>query len=240
MTDKILFLNRLIINHLDIIIVRLSAFFNKCIEEYNSSITMVKDWLKKNRLVRGVYFFYRRYFGYPRKAFGFLGDNVSLRPPLEISNPKNVYLYGDNGLSDAIILTTNARFIMKQHSGSAPGLRVSTGNHAMILGRFYRTITEREKPKGLDKDVIVESDVWIGMNVTLLSGVTIGRGATLAAGAIVTKDVVPYSITGGVPAKFIKFKWTIDEIIEHEKHLYPEEERYSREDLELIFSKFST
>lgn len=127
---------------------------------------------------------------------------------------------------------------MKPHSGSAPGLKVSTGNHAMILGRFYRTITEEEKPKGLDKDVIVESDVWIGMNVTLLSGVTIGRGATIASGAVVTKDVLPYSISGGVPSKFIKFKWSIDQILEHEAKLYPEDERYTREQLEEIFEKW--
>ena len=48
---------------------------------------------------------------------------------------------------------------MKAHSGAAEGLRVTTGNHAMILGRFYRSITEAEKPSGLDQDVIVESDV---------------------------------------------------------------------------------
>ena len=172
---------------------------------------------------------------YPKRSFGFIGEGVSLFPPVFISNPKNVFLYGDNGLSNASILTTNARFIMKPHSGAAAGLRVSTGNHAMILGRFYRTITEDEKPKGLDKDVVVESDVWIGMNVTLLAGVTIGRGATLATGAVVTKDIPPYCVAGGVPAKFIKFKWTIDQIIEHEKRLYPEEERLSRDFLEQLF-----
>lgn len=199
----------------------------------------LKDRIKQNRLVLGLYFIYRRYFGYSRKSFGLVGENVSLTPPLEISNPRNVFLYGDNGLSDAIILASNARFIMKPHSGAASGLRVSTGNHARIVGRFYRTITENEKPGGLDKDIIVESDVWIGMNVTILAGVTIGRGATLAAGAVVTKDVVPYSVTGGVPARFIKFYWTIDQIIEHEKQLYPSHERFSREYLESLFSENS-
>ena len=65
---------------------------------------------------------------------------------------------------------------MKPHSRAAECLRVSTGKHAMILGRFYRSIKECEKPKGLDKDVIVESDVWKGRNVTLLSGVHIATG----------------------------------------------------------------
>ena len=127
---------------------------------------------------------------------------------------------------------------MKPHSGAAEGLRVSTGNHARIVGRFYRTITEAEKPNGLDKDIVVESDVWIGRNVTLLAGVTLGRGCTIAAGAVVSRSTPPYSVCGGVPARFIKFYWTIDQILEHESKLYPEEERYTRERLEKIFEKY--
>lgn len=152
-------------------------------------------------------------------------------PPLTFANPKNVFLYGDNGLKDAKIFTKNARFIMKPHSGAAEGLRVSTGNHAMVLGKFYRSIKEKDKPKGLDADVVVESDVWIGRNVTLLAGVHIGRGCTIGAGAVVTKPMPPYCVVVGVPAKPIKMKWTIDEILQHEALLYPEEERFSREEL---------
>ena len=142
-------------------------------------------------------------------------------------------------LENATILCTNAKFIVKKYAGTTPGLIVSTGNHAMIPGRFYRTITESEKPEGLDKDVIIECDAWVGSRVVLLSGVTIGRSCTVAAGSVVTKSTPPYSIVGGVPAKFIKFKWTIDEILEHEAALYPEEERYSREELETIFTKYN-
>ena len=169
--------------------------------------------------------------------FGFVGDHVTLGPPLVLSKPSNIYLYGDNGIKNAIIYTNNACFVMKPHSGAAEGLRVSTGNHAMILGRFYRSIKDEEKPNGYDKDVVVESDVWIGRNVTLLGGVNIGRGCTIGAGSVVTKSTPPYSVVVGVPAKPIKFKWSIDEILQHEKTLYPEDQRFSRIELESIFSK---
>ena len=92
--------------------------------------------------------------------------------------------------------------------------------------------------KGLDKDVIVESDVWIGRNVTILAGVHIGRGCTIGAGSVVTKSMPPYCTCVGVPARPIKVKWTIDEILQHESQLYPKEERFSKEGLMEIYDKF--
>ena len=58
----------------------------------------------------------------------------------------------------------------------------------------------------------IGNDVWIGNNVIIKYGVKIGDGAILGAGAVVTKDVEPYSIVGGVPAKVIKYRFSPDEI----------------------------
>ena len=60
--------------------------------------------------------------------------------------------------------------------------------------------------------VQIGNDVWIGTNATLLGGITIGDGAIIAAGAVVTKDVAPYSIVGGVPAKLIKMRFDEEDI----------------------------
>ena len=56
-------------------------------------------------------------------------------------------------------------------------------------------------------DIVVGDDVWIGYGSTIMSGVHIGQGAVIAAGAVVTKDVPPYAIVGGVPAKVIRYRF---------------------------------
>lgn len=197
--------------------------------------------IKDNRFIRGLYFWYKRYCGYSRKSFGYLGENAKLIPPLDIVNPHNVFMYENTKIEDSTISAAIGKFIMKKYSAAAEGLSVHTGNHMMVVGKFYRTVTNEDKLQSgqvFDKDVIVNEDCWIGCNVTLLAGAHIGRGSIVAAGAVVNKSTPPYAVIGGVPAKVIKFKWTIDEILEHESVLYPEEERFSREELETIFAQY--
>lgn len=78
-----------------------------------------------------------------------------------------------------------------------------------------------------DKDVIIEGDAWFGINVTVLSGVHIGRGSVIAAGSVINRSFPPYSIIGGVPAKLLKYRFSVDEILKHEEMLYPSSQRYT-------------
>jgi galactoside O-acetyltransferase len=52
--------------------------------------------------------------------------------------------------------------------------------------------------------IVIEDNVWLAANVTVVGGVRIGRGSVIAAGAVVTSDIEPYSIAGGVPARLIR------------------------------------
>lgn len=61
--------------------------------------------------------------------------------------------------------------------------------------------------------IIIEDDVWVGANAVILPGVTVGRGAIVGANAVVTKDVMPYTIVGGIPAKLIKNRFSASKII---------------------------
>lgn len=76
-----------------------------------------------------------------------------------------------------------------------------------------------DSPRGDSFEVVVEDDVWIGHGAIVLSGVTIGAGAIVAAGAVVTKDVPPYSIVGGNPAKLLRQRFTDAQLQEHCRRL---------------------
>lgn len=78
-----------------------------------------------------------------------------------------------------------------------------------VLWEGYQSITGHPATNG---DVIIENDVWIGTGTTILSGVIIGNGAVIGAGSVVTKDVAPYTIVAGNPARLIKKRFD-DEVI---------------------------
>lgn len=190
--------------------------------------------IKRFKHALGIWIYY--YITPNPKKLGYFGKNASLGIPADLKKPENIYLYDHAriGRRSTIMTMGNSRFIMKRESGAAEGLTVITSNHKQQIGQF-RTGGNDDNSY---RDIIVEEDVWIGINVTLLSGAHIGRGAIIGAGAVVRKNVPPYAVVVGNPGRIIKFKWSIDDIIEHEKKLYSKEERYTREELEQYIKSF--
>jgi acetyltransferase-like isoleucine patch superfamily enzyme len=172
-----------------------------------------------------------------RPLFGSYGKNFWFDPDGQYSF-QNIDI-GDNvslGLRPTLI-AAHSFIRIGNNVMFGPEVTIRGGNHRTdIIGRFMTAVGPQEKRSIDDQGVIIEDDVWIGTRAIILHGVLIGRGAIVAAGAVVTKDVPPYAIVGGMPARVIKFRWDVDNIIRHEAALYTPEKRLHREKLE----KFQT
>lgn len=97
-----------------------------------------------------------------------------------------------------------------------PNVMIATGNHRIdVIGKYM--IDVKEKREKDDEDVIIENDVWIGMNAMILKGVHIGEGSVIGAGAIVTKDIPPYSIVTSAGGTRIRPRFTEEDILRHKK-----------------------
>lgn len=144
--------------------------------------------------------------------------------------PRNLYMAERTNINkDAVIMNVHAKFIMKRLSGAAIGLTVVTGNHMSIPGMPFKDVTDEIKLNAdawdeLDKDVVVDEDVWIGSHVTLLPGTHVGRGAILGAGSVVRGSVPPYAIVIGNPAKVVGFRFVPEEAEIHEQKILREGE----------------
>lgn len=93
--------------------------------------------------------------------------------------------------------------------GQHPIDRVTTYPHRIRMGMEGAGADGFPDPSG---DTEIGSDVWLGLRSTILGGVRIGDGAVIAAGAVVTKNVPPYAIVGGVPARVIRYRHTTEQI----------------------------
>lgn len=143
----------------------------------------------------------------------YIGDNVSM-------TWGNVYLKDDIYIgTNALFLSTRAKINISSHVMFGPNVTIMTGNHRTdVVGKYMTEIKDSDKLPENDQDVCFLGDNWVGANSTILKGVTVGEGSIIAAGAVVTNDVPPYSIVGGVPARVIAMRFDEEQVIEHKKN----------------------
>ncbi|MCG3864916.1 MULTISPECIES: DapH/DapD/GlmU-related protein [unclassified Photobacterium] len=124
-----------------------------------------------------------------------LGKNVFIAPKAWFSSDRGYIIIGNDVMF-------------------GPNVQIYGGNHIYdVIG--YRMNENHKSEVHIDKNVIINDDVWIGANTIILSGVTIGSGCIIGAGSIVTKDIPEYCIAAGNPCKVIKKRFTDKSILEH-------------------------
>lgn len=160
-----------------------------------------------------------------RKSFAKCGSNFRCGGGQIINSAKMIEI-GDNVSigPNAVLYSIYKKIIFGNNVLLGPGVTMVSGDHS-IRKVGIPIIDNHEKLPEDDADIIIEDEVWIGANVTVLKGVVIGRGSVVAAGAVLTKSFPPYSIIGGVPAKIIGLRFNKEQIKEHEKQLYSEDDR---------------
>lgn len=163
-------------------------------------------WVVARWSLRGAASLGRRVFAYgrpvvklERSAHLELGEEVRLesgvhRVRLSVRHKARLVI-GDDVRLNGCILSANAEVIVKR------GARIGPWAHVMD-GDFHSTADR--KAAGKLRPVIIEEDAWLTTRCMVLKGVTIGRGAVVAAGSVVTKDVEPYTVVAGVPAKVVR------------------------------------
>ena len=161
-----------------------------------------------------------------RPLFGSHGRNFWFDPAGDY-NFSNIHVGHDVSLGRRPSLSAvHSKIVIGNKVMFGPEVSIKAGNHnTSLVGRFMADIGENEKRPEDDRGVVIEDDVWVGTRVIILDGVTIGRGAIVAAGAVVTRNVPPYAVVGGVPARVLRLRWHCDKILAHEKALYPPERR---------------
>lgn len=167
-----------------------------------------------------------------KKCLKKVGANVYLRPAhCDIKGLENISIGNNVSIpKGATIYSTDAQLIIMDNVIFGPRPTIITGDHRIdVVG--VPIIFSNDKLPENDLDVVIEEDVWTGANVVILKGVTIGRGSVVAAGSVVNRSCPPYSIIGGVPAKVLKYRFTVEEAMEHEKVIYPEHLRLTAEEL---------
>lgn len=161
---------------------------------------------------------------------------AELNAPLDL-DPKKVtiedYVRLQPGLN---VIAQNGLVVIKKYSAVGANTTIIPGSHIPTVGLPQYLSTTHINDK--DSTITIGEDCWIGAGSFLLSHASVGRGCVVAAGSIVTKTIPPYAVIAGSPAKIIASRFTIEQILEHEKQLYPASERMSKDELVSIFDEY--
>lgn len=135
-----------------------------------------------------------------KNIFNRCGSPVNVRPKIKFVNGNNIELGNNSVIGERSFLQDVGKIIINDNVLMGPECMIFTSNH------LYKKDNLVRNQGYVIGNVVIEEDVWIGARVIILPGVKIGKGAILGAGSVITKDVEEYTVVGGNPAKFIKYR----------------------------------
>lgn len=153
-------------------------------------------------------------------------------------NPQNMFLENYCRIQDHLnFISYKGKLKVRKYAAIGSGCIIIPGDHVPTVG-VPQYLAGKLHINDVDGEIEVGEDAWVGAGSILLSHCKIGRGAVVAAGAVVSKEVPPYAVVAGIPAKIIATRFSVEQILKHESILYPPEERMTKEDLEQLFEEY--
>ncbi len=187
------------------------------------------------RLLGGFRTIYQQYVEpYNKKKYAKIGEHTIIASNTHVV-PRNMEIEDYCVIQDRLnFISFKGKLYVKKYSVISSGVTIVPASHQLTVGvPFYLSTVGHINDK--EGDVHIDEDCWIGTGAIILSNCHIGRGAVVAAGAVVTKDVPPYAVVAGVPARIIASKFTKEQIVEHERSIYPPVERICKEKTDELF-----
>jgi acetyltransferase-like isoleucine patch superfamily enzyme len=132
-----------------------------------------------------------------------IGQGTGMAPTVSLRNGERIKLGMNCHIGEGCFLwagDSSGKISVGNNVSFAPNVFVTASDYQFIKGTPFR-----QQPKK-EKDILISDDVWLGANVVVTAGVTIGEGCIVGAGAVVTRDLPPNSVCGGIPAKVLKMR----------------------------------
>lgn len=199
-------------------------------------LSYIKLVLVNCLLGKSIGSFYKTHcFNCNPKNYRKIGKNVTLACPLFVQ-PSQIELESFTRIQQnvRIIISPKQTVRIKKYSAIGAGVTIIPGNHTPTVSvpQYLSYLGVND----VNNTLVIEEDVWVGANSTLLCKGSVSRGAVVAANSVVTKKIPPYAVVSGIPAKIIATRFSLQQILEHEKHLYAPQDRLDKAELEELFA----
>lgn len=174
---------------------------------------------------------------YSPGAFGAIGPHCKIGSECVLV-PKNMFLEDYVIVQNRVnFISSEGKLVVKKYSVISSGCIIVPGTHLSAPGiPFYYQALRHYGDR--HNTITIGEDCWVGAGSTLLCKSGLGRGCVVAAGSVVTKEFPPYAVIAGVPARIVGVKLSKADIITHESCIYPESERFSESELDILFDTY--
>jgi len=166
-----------------------------------------------------------------KKSLKKIGYRFRVGPKCQLFDHRLIEIGNNVFIGDGSIITTVVPVKIGNNVMFGPEVMLIGGDHkTTVIGQPMSLVKEL----GLNIPITIEDDAWLGARTIVLKGVTIGEGAVVGAGSLVSKNILPYSVNVGQPAKLVRCRFNYEDL---KKHLEMVKSSYKIEDIKALYQQ---